>query len=95
VAARIGRAHLPDAVALLDLPAPTAAAVTAACSAVPLSRGELAVTGGELIAAGVLAAGPRVGEVLDELLARVWDDPTLHDRQRLLALAETLVADDA
>ena len=42
-----------------------------------------------LLVLGV-APGPRVGEVLDRLLDRVLDDPSLNTRERLSALVREL-----
>ncbi len=51
------------------------------------SRTELAVTGNDLIAAGLATPGPALGALLDGLLARVLDDPPLNQRDRLLEVA--------
>jgi tRNA nucleotidyltransferase (CCA-adding enzyme) len=51
----------------------------------PLTRGDLAIDGRDLQAIGM--QGPRIGEVLAELLGRVLEDPALNTRERLLALA--------
>jgi tRNA nucleotidyltransferase (CCA-adding enzyme) len=50
----------------------------------PLTLGDLAVTGDDLIAAGV-PRGPAVGQTLRRLLEAVVDDPTLNTREGLLA----------
>jgi tRNA nucleotidyltransferase (CCA-adding enzyme) len=50
-----------------------------------LSTGDLAIGGRELQAMG-LQPGPRFGEILDALVERVLDDPSLNDRGRLEAL---------
>ena len=55
----------------------------------PLGRGDLAIDGNDLIALGV-PRGPRVGQVLDQLLERVLDDPSLNTRERLSAVAKEL-----
>jgi tRNA nucleotidyltransferase (CCA-adding enzyme) len=55
----------------------------------PITRGELALDGNDLIALGV-PRGPRIGEVLDQLLERVLDDPSLNTRERLTALVRGL-----
>jgi tRNA nucleotidyltransferase (CCA-adding enzyme) len=55
----------------------------------PLTRGDLAIDGNDLIALGV-PRGPRLGEVLDRLLDRVLDDPSLNSREQLSALAGEL-----
>lgn len=54
----------------------------------PLERGDLALTGTDLQAMG--AAGPRIGQMLAALLERVLDDPSLNQRETLLALARDL-----
>ncbi len=51
-----------------------------------VSRGDLAVTGDDLRAAGV-PAGPPLGQLLGELLELVLEDPTANTRERLLARA--------
>jgi tRNA nucleotidyltransferase (CCA-adding enzyme) len=56
----------------------------------PLARGDLAIDGNDLIAVGV-PRGPRVGQVLDQLLERVLDDPSFNTRERLSALAKDLM----
>jgi tRNA nucleotidyltransferase (CCA-adding enzyme) len=53
----------------------------------PLSRGDLAITGLDLIEAG-LPPGPVLGRVLERLLALVVDDPSLNTRDALLARAK-------
>ncbi|MEZ4413845.1 MAG: CCA tRNA nucleotidyltransferase [Gemmatimonadales bacterium] len=64
------------------------AAVRAA--GVPLRRGDLAVSGQDLIAAGI-PTGPVVGQVLERLLALVVDEPALNERDALLARAKEIV----
>ncbi|HET9275110.1 MAG TPA: CCA tRNA nucleotidyltransferase [Gemmatimonadales bacterium] len=54
----------------------------------PVSRGELAVDGDDLLAAGV-PRGPEIGSLLDRLLEAVLADPSLNTRERLLALVES------
>jgi tRNA nucleotidyltransferase (CCA-adding enzyme) len=51
-----------------------------------LTRDALAIDGGDLRAIG-LEPGPRMGMVLDRLLERVLEDPTVNTREQLLALA--------
>jgi tRNA nucleotidyltransferase (CCA-adding enzyme) len=51
---------------------------------------DLAVDGSDLIALG-FAPGPRLGVVLEELLATVVDDPELNTRDELLARAKELL----
>ncbi len=52
----------------------------------PLNRKQLAITGDDLVAIGI-PPGPRIGAILDQLLAMVVDDPSLNTREVLLALA--------
>jgi tRNA nucleotidyltransferase (CCA-adding enzyme) len=68
------------------VPAPWRAVVEAIRAAgEPVSRGALAVSGDDLLAAGV-ARGPEIGRLLDRLLDAVLADPALNSRERLLAL---------
>jgi tRNA nucleotidyltransferase (CCA-adding enzyme) len=55
----------------------------------PLTRGDLAIKGGDLQAIG--AAGPRIGEILSTLLERVLEDPSRNTRDALLAFARGLL----
>lgn len=55
----------------------------------PLTRGDLAITGLDLLQAGV-PAGPGLGRVLERLLGLVVDDPSLNTRESLLARAKEL-----
>jgi tRNA nucleotidyltransferase (CCA-adding enzyme) len=52
----------------------------------PHRLSDLAVDGKELIALG-FTPGPRLGQVLKDLLARVVDEPSLNEHDKLLALA--------
>ena len=71
-------------------PFPWAGAIAEArAMGVPLQRADLAVTGNDLLGAGI-ASGPLVGQVLERLLALVVDDPTLNVRETLLARAKEL-----
>ena len=73
------------------LPFPWAAEVAAVRgTGAALRRGDLAVSGQDLMAAGV-PAGPAIGQVLERLLALVVDDPTLNERDALLARAKEIV----
>ena len=49
----------------------------------PLTRGDLAIGGGDLIELG-MPPGPAIGEALERLLALVIDDPGKNTRKRLL-----------
>lgn len=55
----------------------------------PVSRAQLAIDGRDVQALG--ASGPRVGDVLSQLLDRVLTDPSLNTRETLLALAREIV----
>lgn len=57
----------------------------------PLEVGRLAVSGRDLIAAG-LRPGPRFGEILSQLLEVVLDDPDANTREELLPRLEARVA---
>jgi tRNA nucleotidyltransferase (CCA-adding enzyme) len=56
----------------------------------PVARGDLALDGHDLLVFGV-PPGPRVGEVLDHLLARVLDDPSVNTREQLSAIVHGLL----
>ncbi len=51
----------------------------------PLSEADLALDGGDLIRMG-LKPGPRFGEILEDLLDRVLDDPTLNEKETLAGM---------
>jgi tRNA nucleotidyltransferase (CCA-adding enzyme) len=51
----------------------------------PLTRSDLAISGTDLQSLGI--TGPRVGEILSNLLEKVVEDPALNSRDGLLALA--------
>ena len=53
----------------------------------PLSLSELAVNGHDLQRLGI-AAGPRLGQILQMLLHHVLDDPAQNTRARLLSIAQ-------
>ena len=55
----------------------------------PLAVSDLTVDGNDLIRAG-LRPGPSFGKILDELLERVLEDPSLNRRDGLLAMATEL-----
>lgn len=60
----------------------------------PLSSRELAIGGRELMSELGLAPGPRLGKLLDALLERVLEEPTLNTRERLLELSRALSAEE-
>ena len=59
-----------------------------------LSLHDLAIDGDDLMTELDLAPGPHLGEILRDLLARAIGDPTINTRDRLLAIARSLPADD-
>jgi tRNA nucleotidyltransferase (CCA-adding enzyme) len=74
-----------DLLALPSSPVPLPRVVASIRAAKdPLTLKDLAVTGDDLIAAGV-RPGPEVGETLARLLAGVLEDPTRNTREQLLA----------
>ena len=56
----------------------------------PHRTSDLAIDGSDLMTLG-LAEGPRIGEVLATLLARVVEDPALNTRERLIEEARALL----
>jgi tRNA nucleotidyltransferase (CCA-adding enzyme) len=91
--ADIGRVHAAAAAALwradgaVDLADRTAAILERRD---PLSVGELAVTGSDLLAALELQTGPLVGRLLAVLLDRALADPSLNTADQLIAVARSL-----
>ncbi len=91
--ADVTRSHAPIAAAVWRADGATvladrADAILARGDALALS--ELAVTGGELMAALSLPPGPQVGKLLAGILDRVLADADLNDRDQLIALAAEL-----
>ncbi|MCA9687163.1 MAG: [cytidine(C)-cytidine(C)-adenosine (A)]-adding enzyme, partial [Myxococcales bacterium] len=92
-AAAVGRAVLlerpvlDEVPVLLELDDGARAILDAALEGAALSGKELAIKGGELIAAGVAEPGKALGELLEALLDWVLEDPTRNDREQLLARA--------
>ena len=72
-------AAVPDGAALRE------AAARTLSSGVPLGVADLAVTGEDLMEAGV-EKGPAIGAALRRLLGVVLDDPAMNTREQLLAL---------
>lgn len=60
----------------------------------PLATRELALGGRELMAELGLAPGPKVGKILERLLERVLEQPTLNTRAQLLELAGALAREE-
>jgi tRNA nucleotidyltransferase (CCA-adding enzyme) len=89
-AAELERAYLEDAATLLELDPSARARLAEALEGAALSSKELAIKGRDLISAGVVTPGPRIGELLDELLAWVLEDPRRNDAAQLLEHARAL-----
>jgi tRNA nucleotidyltransferase (CCA-adding enzyme) len=58
-----------------------------------LSIGDLAIGGNDVMAKLGIPPGRRVGDVLKALLERVIEDPSLNERERLLALVPEVAGD--
>ncbi len=92
--ADLTRAHAATAIALwradgaIDFAARVAAILERGDA---LALAELALTGGELMAALALPPGPTVGKLLAALLAQVLDDPGANTRDGLVAAAHAFI----
>jgi hypothetical protein len=60
-----------------------------------LEMGELALRGGVLIEQGLVAAGPRVRQIMEQLVDWVVEDPTRNEPEALLTQARALLASTA
>lgn len=60
----------------------------------PISAKMLAINGNDLISESKIPAGPKIGAILDVLLAEVIEDPSLNTKETLLKRAETLKESD-
>ena len=56
----------------------------------PLSVKQLKINGNDLMKDLKIKPGPKIGAILDVLLAQVIDDPKLNKKEKLLKLAEDL-----
>ena len=90
--AALGRAHLGEALAVIEAPAEARARVHAACDGAALTAGELAIGGRDLIAEAIVKPGPAMGRLIAELLEQVLDDPGRNTREGLLAEARRVAA---
>ena len=87
----VGREHVDDVLALgradgLDVDALATRAEEELAAGVPLLPKELPIGGGDVMKALDVEPSRAVGDVLEHLLERVLDDPSLAERERLLAL---------
>jgi putative nucleotidyltransferase with HDIG domain len=88
----VGSGHAPDAGRLDEFRERVRAQLD---SGAALDLKGLAVDGSDLMAEFGWEPGPVVGTTLERLLERVIGDPTLNTRDRLLAVARSIVATDA
>ncbi len=90
----LGRQHLADAIALVDVAPAQIEAIEAACEGAALAVGELEVRGRDLIQGGLLRPGPGMGRLLRRLFEWVLDDPSRNQRELLLREAERMIAEE-
>ena len=88
----VGSGRAPSAGRLAEFRARVAAQLEAG---VALDLHGLAIDGTDLMAEFGWPPGPAVGQTLRRLLDRVIGDPTLNTRERLLAVARGMIANDA
>jgi hypothetical protein len=62
---------------------------------VVIGLADLAIDGDDLMSELGMAPSPRLGSLLDSLLERAVADPSINERERLLALARSLLEPDA
>jgi tRNA nucleotidyltransferase (CCA-adding enzyme) len=90
-AAELERSYLDDAAVLLELDDDARAVLAEALRGAALSSKELAIKARDLIDAGVAKPGPRMGELLEELLEWVIEDPTRNEVGTLIVHATSRV----
>jgi tRNA nucleotidyltransferase (CCA-adding enzyme) len=88
-AVRLKREHVEDVLTLNNTKNEVRRRVIAALDGVALTKSELAIKGRDLIESGIVKAGPEVGKLLDALFESVIQDPTLNEREALLARARS------
>lgn len=89
----LGREHLPRALEVLAAPPERRADIERACEGVALTPGELSIKGGQLVKAGIVPKGPRVGELMRQLLDEVIEDPRRDQPPALLQRARALASE--
>jgi hypothetical protein len=87
----VGSGNLPDAGHLTEFKGRVAAQLA---SGAALDLKALAIDGSDLMTEFGWKPGPIVGRTLQRLLDRVIGDPTLNTRDRLLAVARSIAAQD-
>ena len=93
---RVGRAAAGDLAALVGDPSTAAQLQQIAAAGDPLSIGDLALGGADVMRVLGVPPGPAIGRALAELLARVLEDPSLNTREALeqMLRAAALSGDD-
>jgi tRNA nucleotidyltransferase (CCA-adding enzyme) len=84
------RENVDDALAVLGASDARRAEVARALVGAALSSKELAIKGKDLIAAGIVAPGPKIGDLQDALVEWVIEDPSRNERDALMARAREL-----
>ncbi|RMG94997.1 MAG: CCA tRNA nucleotidyltransferase [Deltaproteobacteria bacterium] len=86
-AAEIGREAVADALAFHEAPDEQRRRVERALRGCPMAPRELAISGRDLAAEGIVEPGPQMGRCLARLFDYVLEDPARNERQTLLAHA--------
>ena len=60
----------------------------------PISVKQLKINGNDLMGELKMKPGPKIGAILDVLLAKVIENPNLNDKKALLQLAKRLLGED-
>ncbi len=93
--AAIGRRHLADVLAILEVEAEQRSRIETAIRDAALTVGELEIRARDLIAAGLVRPGPIIGRLLRGLLQWVFDEPSRNQGPLLLAEATRRLRDGA
>jgi tRNA nucleotidyltransferase (CCA-adding enzyme) len=94
-ARRLGRRAAMDVAWCLGWDAAQRQVLEEALEGAALEMGELALRGGVLIEQGLVAAGPRVRQIMEQLVDWVVEDPTRNEPEALLTQARALLASTA
>lgn len=84
------REHVEDALAVLGVSPARRTRVLDALAGAALSSKELAIKGRDLISAGIVTPGPKVGDLQDALVEWVLEDPARNEPEALMARAREL-----
>ncbi len=93
--AALGREHLADALAVVEVGPEQAAVIERACEGAALAMDELDVRGRDLIQGGLLKPGPVMGRLLRRLFDWVLEEPSRNQRALLLAEAERMIGEES